>query len=466
MVGNYARVAQLRSQMQEAPLRQQALQQQVQAGQLDIQDKQDAEQSQKALQRAYTEANGDLAKTVPLAAKYGAAPAALVKLQQSAIEQQTANLNLFKAKGDRAVQEADFMDSAHATVDKAPPEQKPAIYAQQIAALQAAGVDVSSAPPQYPGDAAFKLFGIGIKGHKAQLEELAKQAEMGKTVAQTGEANARANEATVNAGLAPQKVANQVANDATMRKQGAQRISIEQARLAFDQKKASIDQLQSSATGADFLATLPPGAQAQVKAAANGDITIPPAGARSPQAQALRSAVLQYDPTYTDARYRGKQDFKTKGDAQNIVQLSTAMEHADRAMTNSSKVGFAPALGNKTLEAPESAAYMQDAEFLTGEVGKLVKNGVLTVDESNKISSGLTSARQSVREAALNETMDLLGGKARSVFQKYKTSTGQDLPLGDFFDPKTQQRLTKYKIVDGASGAGNDPFAQFGGKAH
>jgi hypothetical protein len=166
---------------------------------------------------------------------------------------------------------------------------------------------------------------------------------------------------------------------------------------------------------------------------------------------------MTYDPTYTDARYKGKQNFKTSGDAQNIVQLSTAMEHADKALANSSKAGFAPALGSKTFESPDSAAYMQDAEFLTGEVGKLVKNGVLTVDESHRISDGLTSARQNVRDAALNETMDLLGGKARQVFQKYKTSTGQDLPVKDFFDAKSQQRLTKYGVIEGNAGSSAAP---------
>jgi hypothetical protein len=193
--------------------------------------------------------------------------------------------------------------------------------------------------------------------------------------------------------------------------------------------------------------------QAQVKAMANGDIAIPSASSRNPQAQQLRTAVLTYDPTYTDARYKGKQNFKTSKDADNVVQLSTAMEHADKAVANSAKAGFAPFLGNKTLEAPASGAYMQDAEFLTGEVGKLVKNGVLSVDEGNKISSGLTSARQSVRDSALNETMDLLGGKARQVFQKYKTATGQELPVNEFFDSKSQQRLSKYKIIEGGGSA-------------
>ncbi len=139
------------------------------------------------------------------------------------------------------------------------------------------------------------------------------------------------------------------------------------------------------------------------------------------------------------------------------------MEHADRAITNSAAAGFAPALGNKTLESGPSAAYMQDVEFLTGEVGKLVKNGVLTVDESNKISSGLTSARQGIRDAALKETMDLLGGKTRALFQKYQNSTGQALPVNEFFDAKSQQRLQKYGLLeDGATSGGAAPQAASG----
>jgi hypothetical protein len=277
--------------------------------------------------------------------------------------------------------------------------------------------------------------------------------------AQTQQATSRANEADVNATLAPQKLANEQEYQGATIKQGQQRLSIENARLNFEKQRDGLNQLQSGASGDQYLSTLPPGVQATIKATANGDIAIPPAGTRNPQAQALRAAVMQYDPTYTDARYKGKQNFKNSGDAQNIVQLSTAMEHADRAITNSAQAGFAPALGSKTFESPESAAYMQDAEFLTGEVGKLVKNGVLSVDEGNKISSGLTAARQTVRDSALNETMDLLGGKARGVFQKYKTATGQDLPVNEFFDAKSQQRLSKYGIVDSGNGNANNTSA-------
>ena len=40
--------------------------------------------------------------------------------------------------------------------------------------------------------------------------------------------------------------------------------------------------------------------------------------------------VFNYDPTYTDARYDTKMNFKTKGDAQNLQSLSTGLEHLER----------------------------------------------------------------------------------------------------------------------------------------
>jgi hypothetical protein len=45
-------------------------------------------------------------------------------------------------------------------------------------------------PPQYPGDEAFKVFGIGIKSHKQQLEYLAKQSEIDKNNAAAGASKA------------------------------------------------------------------------------------------------------------------------------------------------------------------------------------------------------------------------------------------------------------------------------------
>jgi len=477
-VEGYARLLQLKNMIQNAPIQRQEAQNQVQAGQLENQQRQQQLTDQQGLTAAMQGWDGkDYNDLLPLAVKHGVSAQTVMGLKSKIQEQQQSISTTLKnnAEGGKAQIEAvkargDVLDgtlSALADPKQVSDEQLPQALVQAAQDLAQKGV----LDPAHAQQAA-QLAQSGNPAQIRQQLDLMRKTNMAQSQildeaqkkAQTGEAIARTNEANVNANLAPQRLASEQANQAATRRQEQQRIGIEGARLGLERQKASIDQMQSGATGADFLATLPAGAQAQVKAAANGDIAIPPPSARSPQAQAIRSAVMQYDPTYTDARYKGKQNFKTAGDAQNVVQLSTAMEHADRAIANSAKAGFAPALGSKTFESPESAAYMQDAEFLTGEVGKLVKNGVLSVDEGNKISSGLTASRQSVRDSALNETMDLLGGKARAVFQKYKTATGQDLPQKEFFDPKTQQRLTKYGIVQ--PDAGSDPFAAFGGKAH
>jgi hypothetical protein len=209
-------------------------------------------------------------------------------------------------------------------------------------------------------------------------------------------------------------------------------------------------------TGDAFLQTLNPGIQQQVKSIASGDIKMPPT--RSAAGMALRNAVMNYDPTFTDSRYDTKQNFKTKGDSQNIVQLATAMEHADNARKHSSDVGWAPFLSQNATAA--DAAYNKDIQYLTGEVGKLVKNGVVTEKEAEQYISGLNSSRQGIRDSALDETMKLLSGKVGGVFQKYKTGTGQDLPVDQYFDAPTQKRLQRFGMVQASTPAASASGAQ------
>jgi polyhydroxyalkanoate synthesis regulator phasin len=446
MVGDYAKLAMLKNQLQEAPLRQQALQQQVDAGAIENQRGQQNINSQKALMRAYSEAGGDLSKTVPLAAKYGASPDALVKLQQSAIEQQSANIKLLQEKGSRALQEADLYQGAHDAVAQAPAAQRPAAYQQQVQGLQQAGIDVSQLPPQYPGDEAFKTFGIALKGHKQQLEELSKQADIGKTVAQTGEANAKANEANVNASLAPQKVANQVANDATMRKQGAQRISIEQARLNFDQTRQGTQDQQAI--------------ESQAQQIANGEVKGLSQARNNPFTRAVMARVYEINPNYSDSLYSATQDLrssKPNSMGGNVGRLGTAILHADEALNHSKDLGFSEGLLTG-VGTSGTAAYKQAAEFLTGEIGQYVTGGKLTVDEGKKLSSDLMSSRQGVRDAALNEIITLSKGKLQSQMGQYKNATRNDFPTDRVFnDPDIKSALEKHGVIGSANSGGARP---------
>jgi hypothetical protein len=47
----------------------------------------------------------------------------------------------------------------------------------------------------------------------------------------------------------------------------------------------------------------------------------------------------------------------------------------------------------------------------------------------------------------LTELTTLLGGKVGGVFQKYKAGAGSDLPVEEFFDQPTQERLKRYGVI-------------------
>ena len=194
-----------------------------------------------------------------------------------------------------------------------------------------------------------------------------------------------------------------------------------------------------------------------IKATANGDVKIPTAS-RSPANMAFRQQVMNYDPTFTDARYDTKQNFKTKGDATNLQTLSTSLEHVENALGNSAKLGNSPSLATGHNLSGDAAAYNQDVNLLNEEIGKLVKGGVMGEHELDAQKTAMQSPIQSIRDRGIHETIDLLGGRVRAGFQKYKTGAQQELPVEQYFDPATQARLNRYGITQqpgpGAGGAG------------
>ena len=81
-------------------------------------------------------------------------------------------------------------------------------------------------------------------------------------------------------------------------------------------------------TGEEYLAMLPPGTAAQVRAIADGRTTMPPFGTRGASAQ-LRDAVFRYDPGYSEQRAQIRKAFTTGPDGKNIGSLNTATVHLD-----------------------------------------------------------------------------------------------------------------------------------------
>lgn len=198
-------------------------------------------------------------------------------------------------------------------------------------------------------------------------------------------------------------------------------------------------------TGDAYLqAAVDPSMWNQIKTTAKGDLKMPTAS-RSPANQAFRNAVLNYDPTFTDARYTGKQQFKTGTESTKLNQLSTGLEHLESAISHADYNPLMP-------YSDKATAYAEDIKHFTQESGKYIKSGALTQGEYDDLMTKANSVIPSVRMAALREKASLLGGKVRASFQQYRAATGQDLPVEEFFAPDTRARLTRYALTPADQG--------------
>jgi len=156
----YAKALQIKGQMQ-----------QQQMGDIQLQQAQQAQKDTETVKQAFMENKGDLDATIKAAAERGVSPQMLTQLQQHALDVKTKVADLVTKQGAIAQQQADLMQGAHDAVDKAPADQKPAIYQQQLQALHRQNVDVSQMPPQYPGDEQFKFIGATVQGHAKQVAQ-------------------------------------------------------------------------------------------------------------------------------------------------------------------------------------------------------------------------------------------------------------------------------------------------------
>lgn len=246
------------------------------------------------------------------------------------------------------------------------------------------------------------------------------------------------------------------ANHAVEQRQRQQQLEIEGGRLniegqRFRQEQQYLPAAGAGQTGNAFLQTLDPNVASQVKAIAAGDVAMP--NNRSNQGMALRNAVLNYDPTYTDARYKGKNAFKTGKDADTIRQSSAMLEHLERSLSNSDALGTSPSLATGSTLSGAAGAYRKDIDFYTGELGKLITNGSTTEGEAHRLLQGLQSPFAGIRRDALNEMTNLAKGNINAQAQKYKNSTGMDLKPEEWFDKATQRRLQRYQIFDNGAAA-------------
>jgi hypothetical protein len=195
MLDQYARIQQIKAQQANQPLIQQELQQRVQQGQMQNQQSQREIDSQDAIMSAWSASNGDLGKAYEAAAKSGKAlPQDLAKLRDAHVQMQSQALDLVKKQGDEAGRQAGLLSDAASAVNDAPPEARPAVWQAKLQQLHQAGVDMSQAPPQYPGDQAFGVFRLGLLSHATAVAEAKQKIENEKNIAETGKFDAQTQE--------------------------------------------------------------------------------------------------------------------------------------------------------------------------------------------------------------------------------------------------------------------------------
>lgn len=437
---NLARIMQLKN----AAGQQQIQQQQLQAGGLENQQREMDLKSQQAMMKAYSDAGGDLEKAVPLAAKYGAKPADLVKLKQASLDSQKQAIELLTTKGNRAIQEADMLQGAHDQVMAAPPEQRPAVYQQTLQNLRQAGVDLTGAPPQYPGDQTFQMLGLGLKSHKVMLEDAAKKLDMLQTQAKTGEEQANTAKTQVETanlqqygGMSGELAKSRYLSVTTKQQQGKPVSPDDQAFVkayANEKKLVPAYNFNMQNAGAGPGAGGQPNAMAQ--AIATGQMkwqdVISPRTPMSVKSELLQQ-VKAINPNFNSGDFaieQGvKKDFTTGKAGEELNAFNTAIQHADLLGKAATSVGNGDVRAINSLRnrfktefgSADVTNFNTIAKVYTGEVTKAITAGHVTDSELQSAGATIPSnASPEQIQGAVQAFKGLMAGKLKIRKQQYE----------------------------------------------
>lgn len=322
----------------------------------------------------------------------------------------------------------------------APLENQPVVYAQaRASAIQRGIISPDELPDQYSPQNMQMLADQSLKV-KDHLDAQAKLVDQHlKTVDLAQQADKAANELALGQGRLSEEIRSHNMTNAVERQNAA----INAGRLGLERQKNTIE----TGGALDAMAT----------AIAQGDKKALPTSRNNPFNQAVMKRAYEINPQLTDALYTTKQQFKTGNQQSTITALGTAMMHADEALQASQKIGTAPLINSSgalgSLKSSGDATYKTAADFLAGEIAKVVTGKGMTVDEGERITKNLYATRQSVRDSAIKEMLTLGGGKLKAVAQSYKTGTKQDFPVDEYFnDPSIKESLQRHGILGGSSG--------------
>lgn len=422
---------QVQLQQQEAPLRLQALQQQAQAGQINLEQGQEQQRNQQAITAAYHKWDGkDYNQLAKLALESGANGEAVQKIQQHALDIKEKYSQI--AKDDAAtgasnittlMKKNDVVSGALSTVLQTPDDQLPQALTTTAAQLAQQGlldpqhVQMAQQIAQSGNPAQIRtqldLMRKGMLSDSQLLEQASKQSLMERQKVETEQAAANADET--------KRYHNVEA------KQGQQRISAEYARLQFDRQKQGTQDASAI--------------ESQAQQIAGGDVKPLSQSRNNPYSRAVMARAYEINPDLSDQLYATKQDFlSSKGKANAQVQsLNKLSAHLGELQSASDKAGFSPVgftAAGKDLRLAEQLFSKEDVKFLSG-------SGIGTEGELNGLIEKTHSPVQSVRDSAINTLSRFTADAARQIGDQYERGTKQKFDPNQHFTPTTVQMMQK-----------------------
>lgn len=216
-------------------------------------------------------------------------------------------------------------------------------------------------------------------------------------------------------------------------------------------------------TGDEFLAALPPGVAAQIKAV--GTYRQPaPAGRTSPTGIKFMSLVNQAYPSFDASQYgaktKARNDFTTGKNGNTVRSLNVAVQHLDQLGALSEAMGngdvqMVNKIGNyfATQTGKPAPSNFNAAKQLVGdEIVKAIVGAGGGVSDREEAAHNISASSSPQQLAGVIKTYQgLLSGQLSGLKQQYEKSTG----LGDFEDYLAPE--TKAKLQAHSQGAGAAP---------
>lgn len=227
---------------------------------------------------------------------------------------------------------------------------------------------------------------------------------------------------------------------------------------------------QLNATGEDFLKTLPPERAAQVKALAEGRMSLPSGySLRSPVGQQLLADVAQYDPTFdvanAPARMAARKAFTSGAQGKNITSFNTAIGHLGTLAKNAEELGntsivpwnsFANWVSSATGN-PEVTNFNVAKQAVVDELERAFKGTGGNVHEIRQWEETLNSSRSPEQlRGAIKQAADLLHSRIGAMQDSYNAAMGttdQPLPMLNEHASDTLRRFESSDYLNRGYGA-------------